>query len=247
MAIATASLDLDQYPRTSKVSPPPPPQWAALQSSDLFVALPPASLRALADASTIKNLTRGSMIAGEGALLTHAFLVLRGRARAVRRGENGREITVEIFRPGDLVADAVIGPEEAVSNDCEAVEATTVLLIPCEALLAQMRALPELSLAISRHLVRRLNRSKDLAVGLALSDVQGRVVSALRTLARHDGQALPEGALIRHRPTQQELANSIGACRETVSRIVSDLVRKGLLTPRGRGLLLSKRLDDPTR
>jgi CRP-like cAMP-binding protein len=178
--------------------------------------------------------------------MSHAFLVLRGRARAVRRGENGREITVEIFRPGDLVADAVIGPEEAVSNDCEAVEATSILLVPREPLLEQMRLVPELSLALSRHLVRRLNRSKDLAVGLALSDVQARVVSALRTLARHDAHDLPEGALIRQRPTQQELANLIGACRETVSRIVSDLVRKGLLTPKGRGLVISKRLYETT-
>ena len=51
-----------------------------------------------------------------------------------------------------------------------------------------------------------------------------------------------EGLLIRNRPTQQELANQIGACRETVSRTVSDLVRQGLLTPRGRTLLVSKRL-----
>jgi CRP-like cAMP-binding protein len=41
---------------------------------------------------------------------------------------------------------------------------------------------------------------------------------------------------------QQELANQIGACRETVSRTVSELVRQGLLTPRGRSLLVSKRL-----
>ena len=52
----------------------------------------------------------------------------------------------------------------------------------------------------------------------------------------------PEGLLIRNRPTQQELANQIGACRETVSRTVSELVRQGLLTPRGRSLLVSKRL-----
>ena len=52
----------------------------------------------------------------------------------------------------------------------------------------------------------------------------------------------PEGLLIRNRPTQQELANQIGACRETVSRTVSELVRQGLLTPRGRSLLVSKQL-----
>ncbi len=71
---------------------------------------------------------------------------------------------------------------------------------------------------------------------------QERVVSRLVAIGRQDGTAGPEGLLIRNRPTQQELANQIGACRETVSRTVSELVRQGLLTPRGRSLLVSKRL-----
>ena len=78
--------------------------------------------------------------------------------------------------------------------------------------------------------------------GIALSGVQERVVSRLVALGRQDGAAQPEGLLIRNRPTQQELANQIGACRETVSRTVSELVRQGLLTPRGRSLLVSTRL-----
>ena len=91
-------------------------------------------------------------------------------------------------------------------------------------------------------LCARLERSKQLATGIALSGVQERVVSRLVALGRQDGAPQPEGLLIRNRPTQQELANQIGACRETVSRTVSELVRQGLLTPRGRSLLVSKRL-----
>ena len=91
-------------------------------------------------------------------------------------------------------------------------------------------------------LVVRLERSKQLATGLALSDVQDRVVSRLVALGRQDGTPGPEGLLIRNRPTQQELANQIGACRETVSRTVSELVRRGMLTPRGRSLLVSNQL-----
>ena len=91
-------------------------------------------------------------------------------------------------------------------------------------------------------LCARLDRSKQLATGIALAGVQERVVARLVALGRQDGAPGVEGLLIRNRPTQQELANQIGACRETVSRTVSDLVRQGLLTPRGRTLLVSKRL-----
>jgi CRP-like cAMP-binding protein len=206
-------------------------------------------LQSLAQACSIRQVGRGTVIAPEGGLVNQAFLVTRGRVRAVRRGETGREITVELFRTGDLIADALLAPEQPLTNDWEAIEQTTLLVIPREALLAHVRLAPELSLALGRLLVGRLNRSKDLAVGLALSDVQARVIGALRFLARQEGegQEVPEGTVLKRRPTQQELANLIGACRETVSRIVSDLTRKGFLTPQGRSLLLSKRLEELAR
>jgi CRP-like cAMP-binding protein len=193
----------------------------------------------------MKQVPRSSTLAAEGSTPAHAFLVLRGRVRAVRRGEGGREITLEVFRAGDLIADALLAPDQPLANDWETVEPTTLLVIPREALLGYLRQLPELTLTLGRILVARLNRSKDLAVGLALSDVQSRVIAALRFLARQEGegQEMPDGLLLRRRPTQQELANLIGACRETVSRMVSDLTRRGLLTPQGRSLLISKRLD----
>jgi CRP-like cAMP-binding protein len=248
MSIANASLDLNAFGRTRKLPTSPSPEVAALSSSDLFATADPAALHSLAQACSIRELPRGSTIAAEGTVATQAFLILRGQVRAVRRGETGREITLEVFRPGDLIADALLAPDQPLSNDWETIDQVSLLVFPRDALLAHVRLLPDLPLALGRLLVARLNRSKDLAVGLALSDVQDRVIAALRALARQDGegQEVADGMLIRRRPTQQELANRIGACRETVSRIV-DLTRRGLVTPQGRSLLLSKRLEDPSR
>ena len=108
--------------------------------------------------------------------------------------------------------------------------------------MAFLRGAPDVLVAVAAGLCARLERSKQLATGIALSGVQERVVSRLVALGRQDGAPQAEGLLIRSRPTQQELANQIGACRETVSRTVSELVRQGLLTPRGRSLLVSNRL-----
>jgi CRP-like cAMP-binding protein len=244
MPIATAALDFTPFGRTGKIpSLATTPELAALSECQLFAGADPSILHSLGQACSIKQVSRGSTIVAEGSLVGQAFLVVRGRVRAVRRGESGREITLEVFRPGDLLADAFLAPDQPLTNDWEAVEPTVLLVFPREALLAHLRHLPELSLALGRILVGRLNRSKDLAVGLALSDVQARVIAALRFLASQEGegQEVPEGIFLRRRPTQQELANLIGACRETVSRIVSDLTRRGFLTPQGRSLLISKR------
>jgi CRP-like cAMP-binding protein len=256
MAIATASLDFDRYGRTPKLSSasapsasstPVSPELAALQACPLLAGTAPSALTALAAASSLRPVSRGTTVAAEGSAVSHALLVVRGRVRAVRRAQNGREITVEVFRPGDLLADAVLAPDRPLVNDWEAVEATTLLQIPRESLLAHLRGTPELAVTLAAQVLARLDRSKELAVGLALSDVQERVVSTLVALGRQDGVESPDGLLIRQRPTQQEIANQIGACRETVSRTVSELVRQGLVTPRGRSLLVSRRLVEAGR
>jgi CRP/FNR family cyclic AMP-dependent transcriptional regulator len=245
MATATASLDFDRFGRAPKVSAvpsPSTPELAALQACPVLANAPLSAVQALASASSLRPVARGALVATEGSPIAHVVLVVRGRLRAVRRASNGREITVESLRAGDLLADAALAADATVASDWEAAEATTLLFVPREAWLAQLRAAPELAVALAGRLLARLERAKDLAVALALSDVEARVVTALVGLARQDGADGPEGLLIRQRPTQQEIANQIGACRETVSRTVSDLVRRGLLTPRGRSLLLARSL-----
>ncbi|HEX3693762.1 MAG TPA: Crp/Fnr family transcriptional regulator [Polyangia bacterium] len=244
MAIATASLELNPYVKPATTPSIISPELAALQSAELFSRFQPPVLRALAARSSLKQLRRGMVLAATGAVPDHTFLIVRGRIRAVRRGANGREITVESFRPGELLADALAAPDQSLVNDWEATEPSTVLVVPRDALLANPAAVADLAPALSRQLVRRLNRSHDLAVRLVLTDVQGRVVSTLVALGRQEGQVVADGVLIRQRPTQQELANLVGACRETVSRVVSDLTRRGLLQAQGRGLLINRRLGE---
>jgi len=243
MAIATATLDFHSFGKMMTPAPTAePPVLEALRTCSQLRGASADAVRGLAQAGTLRAFGRGAIVAAQGAPFDAAMLVMRGRIRAVCRAPNGREISVETFRAGDLIADGAFAPEMPLPHDWEASEASAVLLIPRDVFVSSLRANPELALGLGADLVGRLERSKQLANGLALAGLQERVVSRLLAIGRQDGTPGPEGLLIRNRPTQQELANQIGACRETVSRTVSDLVRKGLLTPRGRSLLVSRRL-----
>jgi CRP/FNR family cyclic AMP-dependent transcriptional regulator len=247
MAMATATLDYDHFDRAVKPAQGTSgPELEALQACPDLRDAPPEALRALARHTTLRSISRGGTILAQGSRPEGALLVVRGTIRSVCRAANGREISVELFRAGDLIADGAILPDAPLANDWEAVETGVLLVIPREALLSCLRGAPEVAVALAAQLVTRLERSKRLATGLALAGVQERVVARLVELARQDGAAGPDGLVLRNRPTQQELANQIGACRETVSRTVSELVRQGLLTPRGRSLLVSRRLVDGT-
>jgi len=238
MTIA-ASID---YSSSVRKSSPVGPEFAALSGVPAFTGLPSQVLAALSAGSSIRRFSRRSVMCAEGTVPSQVFVVLRGKVRAVRRSDSGREVTLETFQPGDVLADAAAFPDRSLSNDWEASEPTEVLVISGETFVTQLQAAPALALTLVAQALSRLERSKGLAAGLALADVPGRVIGALRTLAESQGQETPEGTLVHNRPTQQELANTIGACRETVSRVVSDLARRGLITPRGRSLVISRRL-----
>ncbi len=239
MSIA-ASLDFSS--RSPKTSPVVTPEFSAMGRIPVLAGLPIEAQSALVAGAAIRRFARRDLLAEEGRVPTHVFAILGGRVRAVRRSPSGREVTLETFHGGDLLADSVVVPERQLLNDWEACEPTEVIALTRPAFLGQLQAVPALSLTVAAQMLARLERSKHLAAGLALADVPGRVIGALRVLAEAGGQSGPDGVVVHNRPTQQEMANSIGACRETVSRIVSDLARRGLITPRGRTLIISQRL-----
>jgi CRP-like cAMP-binding protein len=91
-------------------------------------------------------------------------------------------------------------------------------------------------------MARRLRRADETIAQLALCDVNERLIHRLVALGREEGASSPDGLVVRRRPTQQELANMIGSCRETISRAFNQLARDGLIIPRGRSLVVTPAL-----
>jgi CRP/FNR family cyclic AMP-dependent transcriptional regulator len=65
-------------------------------------------------------------------------------------------------------------------------------------------------------------------------DVVGRLARFLIDLARLHGQLLGNGWVAVRRPTHQDIANSIGTTRETVTRLIAELERRGLVVNEGK-------------
>ncbi len=225
------------------------PALSALQSSAWFAGFPPNALESLSPSASLRSFSvRQQVLPSEGRWLGAAVLVVKGCIRAVRRTDNARELTLETFRAGDLIADAVLFPVGTLPGDgLVAAETSLLLFIPRDEFLTLLNRTPHAALTLIRDLERRLNRVKLLASGLATSDVESRLYRLLFNLAHDEGQAVAEGTVIPRSPTQQDLASRIGACRETVSRIVADLARQQVLSLDGRKLTLAPRFFEIAR
>ena len=86
---------------------------------------------------------------------------------------------------------------------------------------------PEVAAGLLRQLAGRLRRTSETAADLVFTDVPGRVAKALLDLSQRFGSAAPDGLVVHHDLTQEELAQLVGASRETVNKALADFVARG--------------------
>jgi len=171
------------------------------------------------------------------------FIVLSGRVKVVMYGDNGRELTLAILRPGEVFGELALLDGAPRSATVVAMTSAELLSLPREDFLLHLQHNPQIALNLLGEMARRLRRADETIVGLALQDVEVRLVHTLVRLASEEGSVRnQDGLVLRRRPTQQELANMVGSSRETVSRALAAMARQGLAVPRGRTLVLTEQL-----
>jgi CRP/FNR family cyclic AMP-dependent transcriptional regulator len=215
---------------------------ATLARVTIFRELPPATIDDLARRVSVRRIPGGDAIVARDQIGDSLYVVMAGRAKVVMTGESGREVTLAVLRAADIFGEISLFDGKARSASVVAIDPVTTLAIGREDILRHLAHHPQTAFNLLAEMSRRLRKADETIAELALCDVQDRLIRRLVALAREDGMDSPEGAVIRRRPTQQDLANMVGACRETISRTFNLLARRGLIVPRGRSLLVTRRL-----
>lgn len=211
-----------------------------------------AELDALVGRVHLHSAAAGETLFAQGKPCEGLCVVLTGRVKLVRSSPSLKTVTLALLRPTDLLGEQSALDGSAWSSSVVALSPAQVLLIPRETLRALLDRCPQTALHLVSELARRLRRAEDVISTLALDEVEVRLGRTLVRLARDEGSqpvaspaafGVPDGSLVLRRPLkQQELADLIGSTRETVSRTLSAMTRRGLTMPRGRALVLTTRL-----
>jgi CRP-like cAMP-binding protein len=98
---------------------------------------------------------------------------------------------------------------------------------------------PMVSLQLLSSLAQRLRRTNDAVGDLVFSDVPGRVAKALIDLGERFGKQTDDGLFVHHDLTQEELAQLVGASRETVNKALADFAGRNWLKLDGRAVLIT--------
>jgi CRP/FNR family transcriptional regulator len=83
------------------------------------------------------------------------------------------------------------------------------------------------ALSLLHQLAHRLRRTSESAADLVFTDVPGRVAKALLELSQRFGVPGPDGLHVHHDLTQEELAQLVGASRETVNKALAEFAQRG--------------------
>ncbi len=229
--------------RTSPSGPEDPARIrASIARAPLFAALPISAIEDLSMRVAVRRVNAAANVVAQDEAGDSVFVIMTGRVKVVLFGDSGREVTLSVLRPGDSFGEMALFDGAARSASCIAMEPCALLVLSREDLMRHIQAHPRTAMNLLGEMARRLRRADQTIAQLALCDVNERLIHRLVGLAREEGAEGPEGWVVRRRPTQQELANMIGSCRETISRAFNQLARDGLIIARGRALVVTSAL-----
>ncbi len=212
-----------------------------LKSVSIFSDLDAAAVAALERLADGREFPDGAVVVSQEDTGDALFVLVRGKVKVVLYGDSGREIILSIFKtPGDFFGEMSLLDNEPRSATVIAAEPSRLLVLSRKDFQAHIETHPRTALRVLTELSRRLRRADAVIGNLALLDVYGRLAGKLRELAAAEGEDTDEGIVLRQRPTQAEIAAMIGTSRETVSRALSDLARRGHVVMTGKRLVLRR-------
>lgn len=209
-----------------------------LARAGLFQGVDPDASEELSKSFEYLDLSRGSVIFKEGEQGDSLYIVLSGKVKIGRKAADGRENLLAVMGPSDQFGELSLfdpGPRTATAS---ALTDVRVARLPKAGLRPWLTDRPDLAERLLRVIARRLRRTNNIVADLIFTDVPGRVAKALLNLATQFGQQEGENIRVTHDLTQEELAQLVGASRETVNKALADFAHRGWLRLEGKSVII---------
>jgi len=209
-----------------------------LRSVPIFSELTEADFSSLAKVANRRRYPKDSVVFFENEQGDFFFMILEGRIKVTILGDDGREVILSLLGSGDFFGEMALLDNEPRSATAIAVEDTELLSLHRHDFQSVLTDNRSISVGLIKVLTARLRRANHQISTLALLDVYGRVARVIVDMAREEGRRLKDGRIAFRRATHQEIANRIGTTRETVTRMLKDLERQGMIHIEGREIIV---------
>jgi CRP/FNR family cyclic AMP-dependent transcriptional regulator len=210
-----------------------------LKQCDLFVRLAPEDLAWLEARSRARSFPRGSPIYLPADAANSVLLLASGRVKICNITAEGKQAILAFIEPGELFGELAVFDEGARDEYAEAVEKTTVVLIPGEYFSELMEKHAALSVGVTKLIGLRRRRIERRLKYLLFRSNRQRLINLLLELSETYGRQTNDGLLLDIKLSHQDLANVIGSTRETVTVTLGELQAEGRLVLGRRKVVLT--------
>ncbi len=159
------------------------------------------------------------------------YLILKGTVKVFQVAENGREIILDVVGRGGVVGDMAIVEANERTASAQSIEETVAVSISWDDFSHLIQQSPRLGFAMAELMARRLAGMQRTFMNLVSKPVSARLADTM--LGRREGTRVKLGL------THQELAQTIGTSRETVTALLSRFTTLGAISPAGDGYAIT--------
>ncbi len=201
--------------------------------SDVVVAFngEPASLQSLFWKQPVEQLDAGRTLFFEGDPAKHLFELVEGVLRIFKIMADGRRVITGFLHPGDLVG---VSLRNHYLYSAEAVTPARLRRFSRKAFEATVSSSPELRPQLFARLCDEMAAAQDQMVLLSCKNAEERLCSFLLQQLRRKREQDRSSSVVDLPMTRLDIADYLGLTIETVSRTMTKLANKGIVSPAGR-------------
>ena len=198
-----------------------------LDTATLLVGLPPETIDKVTSHVVTRTHPANRAILLENDWGGSVYFILDGWVKIRTYNMDGKEVTLNILGKGEIVGEMAALEESTRSTDAITLTTATISSIPAQDFVNLLTSEPLAGIHLSQLMARRL-RQLNRRLRLREADSLSRVADTLLFLAEGQGEKSGQGAIIPNLP-HRELSGISGLARETVTRSLTKLQKKGLI------------------
>lgn len=210
-----------------------------LRNVPIFAELEDKDLQKIVHLGTRQKYKKGNIVVLEQESGAALFVIISGKVKVVRMDEDGREVILSMFGPGEFFGEMSLLDGMARSASVVATVKSELFMIHRRDFLELLHEYPSVAISLLAELAMRLRKADMQIKSLSLKDAAGRVANVLLMLSDDLGVFRKGKVEIEDMPLQQDIANMAGTSRETVSRMLHQFIRDGQVQLKGNKLIIN--------
>ncbi|WP_261304034.1 Crp/Fnr family transcriptional regulator [Paenibacillus andongensis] len=188
-----------------------------------------------------RRFTKGNILFLEGDLGEECYLIKSGVVKIFRMDEV-REITLALLRKGDYFGEmAMMQKGLTRSATAEVIESGIIYSLKRTDFLHFLENNPKMSIKLLEETMERLRNANDQIYDLTFRDLKSRLIKIIMRLAEEHGVHSQKGIIIPFKLTHQQLANMVGAIRESVSKLLQEIQEEQVISIENKIVTVLKR------